>query len=122
MVRKILKELANPDFWKMLGLFAVLFGSAFAFFYVAWRYDFLARASGALAKACKEPENAQAFLLFLSPFVLAVSFLLSLGELMSEMDNKKQRGLPIRWGRVGGNFALSFGLLGAALWFMIGIC
>lgn len=92
------RQMHDPDFWKLTGLFVVLFLLTVVFFLLAVRYDFFIRFTGSLGVACRQLGDIEAALLFISPFAIGLSFLVASGELISQMERKKRfRSSSLNW-------------------------
>lgn len=112
--KEVREQLGDPDFWKLFGLFLLLFIGAVLFLFLAARFDFLARISGSFGRACRKLNDWQALFLFVSPFAIGMASLVATGELISQLEIKKRRKKPMRWGTVLRAFGVAVGLFALA--------
>lgn len=110
-VDRIVDRLTDPEFWKVLGVFAALLAAACGFIWVAAGFDVMAKSASGFGSACRALGDAQALALFVSPFAIGISSLVAAGELLSQMEERRRYQRPLRWGKI----MLSFGLAGGML-------
>lgn len=97
---EIERQVKDPDFWKLTALFVVLLFFAIIFFILAIRYDFFIKFSGSFGVTCRQLGNLEAFLLFLSPFAVGLSFMAASGELINQLDIRRHSGKSLNWSPV----------------------
>lgn len=104
---EIERQIKDPDFWKLTALSVILLFFAIIFFILAIRYDFFIKFSGAFGTTCRQLDNLEAFLLFISPFAVGLSFMAASGELINQLELRKRSGKTLNWAPVFKSFFIA---------------